>query len=123
MFPVLFSIGSLTVKTMSLFLFLGFFISSFIFWRKGKEEHYEAIELFDGFLLSSFFGLVSARAAYVLMNIGSLGFDIFKWFDMIRNPGFNLIIGIAVASFYLYRFSIKKKWECLFSLSLSSSCA
>lgn len=111
MFPVLFSIGSVSVKTMSLFLLLGFFISSFIFWRKGKEEHYEILELFDGFLLSSFFGLIAARVTYVLMNISKLGFDFFKWFDIFRNPGFNLIVGIAVASFYLHRFAVKKKWD------------
>lgn len=111
MFPVLFSVGSISVRTINLFLIIGFFASSFIFWRKGKEEHYDIIDFFDGFLLSSFFGLLTARVAFVLMNIGTLGFDLLKWIDIFRNPGFNLIVGIAVASFYLHRFAVKKKWD------------
>jgi phosphatidylglycerol---prolipoprotein diacylglyceryl transferase len=111
MFPILFSIGPVVIRTMSLFLFLGFFISSFIFWRKGREEHYETLELFDGFVLSSFFGLIAARVFHILLNINNFGFDIFKWFNMYKNPGFNLMIGLIVASFYLYRFALIKKWD------------
>jgi len=111
MFPVLFSIGSVTIKTIGVFLFLAFFTSSFIFWRKGREEHYEILELFDGFILSSFFGLVAARVFHILLNIGNFGFDIFKWFNLYENPGSNLMIGVVVASFYLHQFAVKKKWD------------
>ncbi len=111
MFPVLFSIGSVSIKTASLLMFLGFFVSSFIFWRKGREEHYEIIDLFDGFILSAFFGMVSSRITYVLLNISDFGFDVLKWFDIFKYPGSSLIVGIIVASFYLHHFSVRKKWD------------
>ncbi|MBU0975054.1 prolipoprotein diacylglyceryl transferase [Patescibacteria group bacterium] len=111
MFPVLFSIGSVSFKTASLLLFLSFFASSFVFWRKGREEHYDIIDLFDGFLLSALFGLVSARATYIVLNINNFGFDVLKWFDILDNPGSNLIVGVLVASYYLYHFAVRKKWD------------
>lgn len=111
MFPILFSIGSFSIKTASVLLYLGFFVTSFIFWRKGREEHYEIIELFDGFFLSSFFGLITARFAHILLNLNYFGFDILKWLDFVNFPGTNLIIGVVVASFYLHQFAIRKKWD------------
>lgn len=111
MFPVLFSIGSVSFKTASFLLVLSFFASSFVFWRKGREEHYDIIDLFDGFILSAFFGLISARVAFVILNINNFGFDVLKWFDIFNNPGSNLIVGVLIASFYLHNFAVRKKWD------------
>ncbi len=111
MFPVLFTIGSFSLKTSAVMFLLAIFISSFIFWRKGKEEYYDTLELFDGFVLSTFFGVLAARIAFVLLNINLFGLDLLKWFDVINHRGFNLIVGIAVASFYLHQFAVEKKWD------------
>jgi phosphatidylglycerol:prolipoprotein diacylglycerol transferase len=111
MFPVLFSIGPITIKTFFVLLLIGFFISGFIFWRKGREEHYEIMELFDGFLLSALAGIIIARSIHILFNLNHFGLDIFKWFNFISNPGFNLLVGVFAAGLYLYKFSIKKKWD------------
>ncbi|MCB9813613.1 MAG: prolipoprotein diacylglyceryl transferase [Pseudomonadales bacterium] len=111
MFPVLFSIGPVTLRTMSLFVILSFFVSSFIFWRKGREEHYKIIELFDSFILSTVVGLSLARLAHILLNFDQFGLDILKWFDFINFSGINLIVGIVAASIYIYQFSLKKKWD------------
>jgi phosphatidylglycerol---prolipoprotein diacylglyceryl transferase len=111
MFPVLFSIGPLELKTMSLFLILAFFLASFIFWRKGREEHYSQADIFDSFLISALIGAFVARAIFIVFNFNSFGFYILNWFDLGMFPGINLIAGLIAAAIYMYRNAIKNKWD------------
>lgn len=111
MFPILVSLGPIEIHTVSLFIFLGFFLSSFVFWRKGREEHYSEAEFFDGFLVAALIGAVVARMVFVLFNIGSIGWNPVNWFDVLRFPGLNLIAGLAAATFYMYRYSVQNKWD------------
>lgn len=111
MFPVLFSIGTFQFKTMSLFVLLAFFLASFIFWRKGREEHYAEADIFDGFLISTLLGAVVARAVFILFNFNIFGFHIVSWFSLGAYPGTNLIAGLAAAAFYMYAYATKNKWD------------
>ncbi len=111
MFPVLFSIGSVTVKTASVLTIIAIFSTGFIFWRKGREEHYETLELFDGFLLAILVGGLLARLSYIFFNFSHFGLDIGRWLNLVSFAGFNLIIGIFNATLYLYHFALKKKWD------------
>lgn len=111
MFPVLFSLGPITFKTISLFLILAFLVSSFIFWRRGREEHYKEELLFDGFLLSGLVGVLAARAGYVVLNAGDFGFSLVRWLDFFSYPGFSGSIGLAVMGIYLHRFAKRSKWD------------
>ena len=78
MFPILFSIGKFDIKTITLFVLLSFFFSSFIFWRKGREEHYSEADIFDGFVLAAIIGSIFARGVFILFNISNIGFNIVK---------------------------------------------
>jgi phosphatidylglycerol---prolipoprotein diacylglyceryl transferase len=111
MWPILFSIGPVTVRTISLFVVAGFLATAFVFWRKGREEHYSEEELFDAFLLSTVMGMVAARLGFVLLNFERFGFNIIQWFDVVRHPGFNGLIGLVVAGLYLYRLADRQKWD------------
>lgn len=111
MFPVLFSIGPVSFKTITLFILLSFFLASFIFWRKGKEEHYSQADIFDSFLLSTLIGTVVARAVFIIFNFNIFGLRILNWFDLTEYPGINLIAGLVAAAFYMYKRAVKNKWD------------
>lgn len=111
MFPVLFSAGPFELRTLSFFLVLAFLLTAFLFWKKGREEHYPEIELFDGFLLAVMVGLVSGRVGYVLSAVSLLGWSVFKWVDIFGYPGINGAIGVIAATVYLYNFAKRAKWD------------
>lgn len=111
MYPVLFAYGPLTIKTMSLFLLLAFLSSAFIFWRRGREEHYKEDQLFDGFLLAVIFGLIIARVVYVVTNFQVFGFSFLNWLDVLSNPGFSGFAGLVASGWYLFRYSRKNRWD------------
>lgn len=111
MFPILFSIGSFEFRTITVFVLLSLFFSSFIFWRKGREEHYSQADIFDGFVLATLVGIVVARGIFILFSISYIGFNLIRWFDIANFPGFNSIAGLAAAALFLYRYSVKNKWD------------
>lgn len=111
MFPVLFSIGSFEFKTILMFILLSFFLASFVFWRKGREEHYSEADIFDSFILSALLGSIVARGVFILFNFKTFGFYILNWFDVSQYPGINLIAGLAAAAFYIHKNAIKNKWD------------
>ena len=111
MWPTLISFGSFSISTISIILLLGFFLTGLAFWRRGKEEHYSEIQLFDGFLLSFLVGLVGARIGFILLNWSRFGLNIGKWLDFIGNRGLQDIVFIIISSIFLKIFSTRKKWD------------
>lgn len=111
MFPEIVSIGSFSLRTLSIFFLGAFFFGAFVLWRKAREEHYPEEQVFDMFLISTLLGALGARVGYILFNFNQFGFSPLKWLDMISNAGFNGIIGIFVAGVYIYKYSQKKKWD------------
>jgi len=111
MYPILFTIGALNFKTLNLFFVISFLATAFVFWKRGREEHYSEIQLFDGFLLSYLFGLLIGRLGFILINFSSFGFEIVKWFNMVSFPGSNQIVQLIATAFYLFNFAKKKKWD------------
>lgn len=111
MFPVLFSFGPIELRTLSVFLVVAFLASSFIFWRKGREEHYSEGEFFDGFILASLLGFVAGRIGFIALNYDRFGFSLIHWLDIFAFPGVNGLIAVVVATIYLYRFAHSNKWD------------
>lgn len=111
MLPTLFSFGPITIKTLNVFLVLAFFSMAFLFWRKGKEEHYDEATLFDGFLLSMLVGIIGARLGFIAFHPEVFGLQIFNWININAYPGFNLITGILAAGAYIYYYANKHKWD------------
>jgi len=110
-FPILFSYGPVTIKTMSFFMVLAFLASAFIFWKRGREEHYREDQLFDGFLMATVFGLLAARAGYVIFNFATFGFSIIRWVDFLSYPGLSGLFGLIAGGWYLYRYAGKNRWD------------
>lgn len=94
-----------------MFFVLAFFLSAFIFWRKGREEHYSETQLFDGFLLAALFGFIVARVGYVTLNFPQFGWNIIKWLDVFAFPGGHLVLGLLGSTLYIARFAQTKKWD------------
>ena len=93
------------------FVVIGFFLSAFLFWRKGREEHYDEGMIFDAFLLSALVGFVSSRAAFIALHFSQFGVFILRWLDSIHYPGFNITAGLVAATFYLYRRAQSNRWD------------
>ena len=111
MWPVIFSLGRFELRTLTVFTFLSLFSAGFVFWKRGREEHYSEMDLFDGFLLSLLFGFFLGRLFYIFLNIEQLGINLIKWLDVFSYPGVNSIVMFSAAGIYLYRFALKKNWD------------
>lgn len=111
MLPTLFAFGPIVIKSFNVMLFLAMFFGMFVFWRKGKEEHYDEMMLFDGLLLAHAFGAVAARAAYIVLHFDQFGLNLIAWLDIFSHPGLMLFVFYLVSALYLFRFSRKKKWD------------
>lgn len=111
MLPTVFAIGPFALKTMMLFMLLAVLTAGFIFWKKGKEEHYDEYELMDCFLRSMFVGLVVGRIGYVVHSIQTLGFSPLAWIDIFSHPGIHLLSAVIGGAFTLYRCARQRKWD------------
>ena len=107
MFPDLFCIGPFCLRSLSVMLALGFFVTGLIFFRKVREEHYLEMEAFDGFLLSLIAGFIVGRLAFVGLHFSQFGFSLWKWFDISTYPGVVGTAAIIGAGWYLFRYSRK----------------
>ena len=74
MYPTLLSIGPVSIQTAGIFSVLAFLFTGFYFWKKSREEHYNEIEIFDGFILATIFSFIVARAVYIILNFGQFIF-------------------------------------------------
>jgi prolipoprotein diacylglyceryltransferase len=111
MFPILFSIGPVTLYTFTIFLVLAFFLTGYILWKKGKEEHYPEDELFDGFLLSILIGVLASRVGFILFHFDIFRFDVLKWLNFFGFPGTIPTFGFFAAMWWLFSFAKRKKWD------------
>lgn len=111
MFPVLISIGFIKITSLAFFSFLAILLAMFVFYRRTKEEHYSEFEALDAILLAILVGFLGARLGFIFLNFNSFSLQIFRWLDLLNYGGFNVIIGLFVASFYMYKHTIKMKWD------------
>ena len=111
MFPVLLAIGPFELRTLSVISVLAFLVMAFVFWRKGREEHYELGEYFDGFILATISGFLAGRVAFVALNWGQFGWQFLKYLDIVSYPGSNTVIALTAATLFLYQFAAKRKWD------------
>lgn len=122
MLPILFSFGPISIRSFYVFSLLAFFLAGFVFWRKGKEEYYDENVLFDGFILTMIFTLLSSRLGYILMHLPDLGSSVVSWFDLMSHPGLNGLFGGIGGTLFLYRYAIKQKWDAFEVLDFWATC-
>lgn len=111
MFPVLFQFGPITIYTLSIFIMIAFFLGSYVFWRKGREEHYPEDELFDVFLQATFWAIIWSRIGYIIFHFEQFGWQPFQWLNIFQAPGFAPLFGLLAGAWSLYRAAQKAKWD------------
>ncbi len=111
MLPILFELPFLKIKSLTVLVFLAIFFSGFVFWRKGREEHYDTFEIFDTFILSGIFGFIVGRLAFVVFHWPLFRVNILSIFNVVQTPGNELLLALAAAIWFVYRYAIKNKWD------------
>ncbi len=111
MWPTLIELGPLAIRSNGLFSALAFLTTAFVFWKKTREEHYQADQIFDAFLLSSLVGLVIGRVGFVLLNWSQWDGEFWQWFNIFGRPGSWLGLSILGASLFLRHQAVKRKWD------------
>ena len=68
MFPVLFSIGKITVSSFGVFLTLGFLFGVFLVWRLTRAWELNEEKILDLTMLTFIGGLIGARIYFLMEN-------------------------------------------------------
>lgn len=123
MLPLLFSIGPINFYTLAFFLAIGFFLSSFLVWRRLRDLGIEEEKSIDLILLASLIGLIFSRIFFIIQNFSLLGFKPDHWLLINHYPGLSFWGGVAGIFLTVFWFSQKNGlnfWqiidECLYGL-------
>jgi phosphatidylglycerol---prolipoprotein diacylglyceryl transferase len=111
MWPTIINIGSFRLQSLTVLAVLALFFTAFIFWRKGREEHYDTVELFDVFLMSGIFGMIVGRLTFVLFHLNIFRENWWLVFNIIKLPGNEPLLVLAASAMYLYSLAKKRKWD------------
>lgn len=111
MYPILLDLSFFRLKSLTVFAILALFFSAFVFWRKGREEHYNLFEIFDAYVLSLLFAYVIGRLTFVALNWPLFANNLWAIFDVIHKPGSELFLSLLASAIYLYRYATKRKWD------------
>lgn len=111
MYPILFTIGSITIYSFGVFLFVGFFLALFIIWRRLREQGLEEEKILDFLFLIILWGLVFARLAFIVTHFELFGLSLSKFLFLGRFPGLSFwggFLGAVLAMIYFIR---KNRWD------------
>lgn len=109
MYPILFNLGPITIRSYGLFLVLAFILGTFIIWKEGRRSGYNEEKLLDYAVVLLVSALLGARLFYVLFNIGEFAPDPLRIFEVWQG-GFvfyGALIGGILGAWYYVR---KVKW-------------
>ncbi len=118
MHPTLFTVGPLSLQTESVFWAIAFLVSGFVFWKRGRAEHYPEDQLFDGFLLSTIVALLVGRIGFVALHFSQA--SIWQWLNPVGQAGVSGVLFLVAAGWYIYRYAQQNKWDIFEVLDLWS---
>lgn len=103
MFPIIFSVGSFHLYSLSILLILAWLIFSFVFWRLLRDEAVPEEKIFDLTFYATLTALLGGRAVFIILNPDIFGASIIKMLAIWIAPGFSfwgaLIFGVATLVF------------------------
>ena len=111
MWPILFTIGSVTIYTFGVLLGLGFFLASFLIWRRLRELGLKEDRTIDLLISLGLVGFLLSRLVYILWHFGQFGFFLDRWLLIRQYPGLSFWGGLLGVSLILARFSKKEKYS------------
>lgn len=111
MFPVLFSLGQVSISSYGVFLVLGFLMGVFLIWRLSRAWDLDEEKILDITLLTILGGLIGARIYFVLWHLqfflsNPLGVLLFY-----KYPGFSFWGGVVAGFLALYFFTRRKNQD------------
>jgi Prolipoprotein diacylglyceryltransferase len=118
MLPILLSVGPIKIYSYGVFLALGLFVGLYFWWKMGRDEHLDEIELFDGYFLSLIVFFVTSRIAYVIAHP-----DLQTWYRaiaLLAYPGMLVSTGIVFVMLYLYLYARMREWESFKIMDMAS---
>jgi prolipoprotein diacylglyceryl transferase len=68
MYPILFNLGPIVIRSYGLFLVLAFVLGTYIIWKEGKRGGYNEEKLLDFAVVTLIVALIGSRLYYVLLN-------------------------------------------------------
>jgi phosphatidylglycerol:prolipoprotein diacylglycerol transferase len=90
MHPLLFSIGSLHIYSLSVFVVLGWLVFSFLFWRQLRSNGIDEDKIFDLTFYTTLVAIVMSRAFYVILHWELFSDTWLKIFALWVQPGLSL---------------------------------
>lgn len=109
MFPVLFSIGNISISSFGLFLALGIITGVFLVWRLSRAWDLSEEKVLDLTLLTLIGGLISARVYFAIENLQYFIASPFNLFFINKVPGFSFWGGFLGGWLSLYYFTRRFK--------------
>ncbi len=76
----------------------------------GRDEHWDELELFDGYFLALLVYLVSGRLAYVVTHLSELD-TLYRGLALLSYPGINGVVGTLCAMGFVMLFAHKHGWH------------
>lgn len=109
MFPVLFSIGSLSISSFGVFLALGFLLGIFLIWRLARAWDLDEEKVLDLALLTFLGGMIGARIYFVIDNWQYFAASPINVILINKVPGFSFWGGFLGGWLTLYFFAKRKR--------------
>lgn len=108
MFPVLFSLGKISISSYGVFLILSLLFGIFLIWRLSRAWDLDEEKVLDLTLLTLIGGLVGARIYFVLGHLSIFSQHLLWIFAFYKAPGFVFWGGVISGVLTLY-FLIRRK--------------
>lgn len=111
MFPILLSVNSFTIYTLAVFTGVGFFLASFMIWRRLRDLGLEEKKIIDFLLLFYLIGFVFARIGFILTHFRSFGFSPVRWLLVGRYSGFSFWSAALGSGLAMIIFIRRQRWD------------
>lgn len=111
MYPVLFSIGNLSVSSFGVFLALGFLLGIFLIWRLARAWDLPEEKVLDLIFLTIIGGFIGARAYFVVEHLQIFITTPLSVFLINKVPGLNFWGGFLGGWLILYVFAKRLRFD------------
>lgn len=111
MFPVLLSLGPITISTFGFFAVCSFVAASFYLWLKLRDDYQEE-EVISLTIVLAIGAILGARILYIITHLSE--FPVFKplaWFALRQDPGLSFLGALLAGILVLYLWTKKKNWN------------
>lgn len=118
MMPIQLDLGIFSVYVYGAIVSVGLFVALYWWWKMGRDEHWEEIELFDGYFLSLFVYLIASRLGYVVLHLSELD-TLYRILAILSYPGLNGEVGVMAVMVFVVLFARRRGWQVWKALDVS----